>query len=672
MKLKLYHYHILFSFLAFCCFLLSEFFFAYRSEVSYRILSSGLILFSYFNLIEGFNRAISAKSILDGIEKIFLQLIVYGLLIISLLSLTVVVYNNTSIANEYKNFLGGASLGFTIVYITYAFVLYKKLVLLRQTKFSSKLWKLLNLVIYYSLVSTILSYLHSELFFKINIGILVLTSALTLFIIPNNKWIAFIDKKTKLSCLLYLPILILILVAIILLIYFIPLPHNTEYVIYFNNFFATLLLFFLSYNVFAFFTLLFNWPLFTSLENQIVAVNYFNEVNQKVYKQNERSDLYQWLFDVSTKASSADAAFLNIHSKAAAKKINRNFINLDEQTIYKLKEKVDWKSLNEKIQVFPKLKTTDKHFDKYKSSLVIYLATKNNALAHIVLFKELGGGFDQYMINLIEGYANQALLLLKDAELFEKTKDTERFEYELNKARKVQRALFPVNFPSTNQYEIAAFNDSATEIGGDYYDFIQVDEHTLAVIIADVSGSGTSAGLYMAQLKGIFQAVVPMRFPINMFVDIANGALCSTIDSRYFVTLTICYFDFLENKLSFISAGHPSIIQYQSKDKSSSFFENQHSMAIGIAENDIFSSSVHTQYTNFESGDVFVLFTDGMTETKDKNGVQYGEERIRFGLDKYANLPCEHIVTMLNNDLVEFADEFGKRDDKTLIAIKIK
>lgn len=654
-------------------------FFAYKYIDDYTITTHNIdlsvsIFFAiiYYLLWEGFNRSITGTAVGGSVEKLFRNLIAIGIITLAFMGMVYIIPSILQIDKQSTNLFYIINICASLLYIIYSFSLYKKLVFLRKTKRLQRAWRVLSLMLIIGLISMPLGhFFHEDYSIIFNYTILFIAAILVIIIIPNNKWIAFIDRKTKITCLLYLLILLLISCIMFFSNNLINLNFDLKYRIIINDFMLIIFGFFVAYNLFSILTLVFNWPLFSTMDSQLQAIKDFQLINQNIIRNQDLTQVYNWLFNVSINATQADAAYLHLYDRKDIAKIEKNSFVLSKADCIDLKNSTNWKQYADKVTYIPALKKTEIHIQPYESALLISLKYEKRNLANIILFKEIEGGFDRYMINLVKSYTDQAQLIIESTDLFKKNIQSERYKAELNTARKVQRALFPNNYPNSPYFELSGYSESASEIGGDYFDYLVLDDTRLAVIMADVSGSGASAALYMAELKGMFQGLIRLNLPVDMFLSFCNEALSNCMDRASFITLTFCLFDYEQNKMSYCRAGHTPLLHYSAEDESAHFLVDE-GMGLAMIRNQKYNQFIKVYRRTLNPGDIYVLYTDGLSEEKSAKGEEYGEERLRFGLDNYAKLSSEEIVASLIEDHVIFTDEKGEKDDRSLLVVKIK
>src|SRR5690606_30201936 len=144
---------------------------------------------------------------------------------------------------------------------------------------------------------------------------------------------------------------------------------------------------------------------------------------------------------------------------------------------------------------------------RFRSILAFPIYVKNENIGILALLKELPDGFNREMSRIVATFANQAGISIENFRLMEEALQNERYKEELKIAKTVQKSLLPEVLEKDDEFDIAAFSESADEVGGDYYDTLRTNDHQVALIVADVSGKGTTAAFHMSQMKGIFHSL---------------------------------------------------------------------------------------------------------------------------------------------------------------------
>ena len=245
-----------------------------------------------------------------------------------------------------------------------------------------------------------------------------------------------------------------------------------------------------------------------------------------------------------------------------------------------------------------------------------------------------------------------------------------RIDKELEMAKIIQTSTLPSIFPpypERTDFDIFACMDTAKEVGGDFYDFYLLDDNRLAFLIADVSGKGITAALFMMKAKTLIQGYAEKE---NQVVDIltkANEALCEGNDAGMFVTCWMGILNFVTHTVSYVDAGHnPPLVRH--KDGTFGYFKSRPGFVLGGME------GVRYRQGTFElrPGDEIYMYTDGITEAVDMEENLYGEERLEKVLNTLGDVPAREVCQKVKEDVAAFVGEAPQFDDMTMLCLKLK
>jgi len=244
-----------------------------------------------------------------------------------------------------------------------------------------------------------------------------------------------------------------------------------------------------------------------------------------------------------------------------------------------------------------------------------------------------------------------------------------RMSKELEIARQVQMRLLPKKSPIVPGFEISGMCIPAKETGGDYFDFIELGDSKLGIVIGDVSGKGVPAAIYMTLTKGIVQSHADdFISPGDVLVKV-NNLLYRTIDKDSFVSLFYAVLDVKQKTIVYSRAGHNPVLYYRKKDGTCSLLEPD-GIALGLEKGDIFKKVIHEKKIQLESGDLLVFYTDGFTEAMNNRNDEYGEERLIRIIHKYHDKSVDDIYRAVLRDVKQFVKDAPQHDDMTMIFIK--
>ena len=240
---------------------------------------------------------------------------------------------------------------------------------------------------------------------------------------------------------------------------------------------------------------------------------------------------------------------------------------------------------------------------------------------------------------------------------------------ELDVARDIQESILPQNPPIIDGYEIAYFYETAKEVGGDYYDFMQKkDDGTTTIIIGDISGKGMAAALYMIQVQAVFRMILKsVSSPKDILIKL-NNQLKNIFRSNSFFTVSTARIN-PDKSISFSRAGHLPLFYYKKSENSFSFLK-PNGIGIGLRDNGIFEKVLEEIVITPEPGDILVFYTDGLSECMDKDKNEFGEENLKRIISKYSNLSADEIHSLFLRSLRIFANGALQHDDITFIILK--
>lgn len=249
--------------------------------------------------------------------------------------------------------------------------------------------------------------------------------------------------------------------------------------------------------------------------------------------------------------------------------------------------------------------------------------------------------------------------------------EQQRLKKELQVAQEIQQMLLPDDFPDVIGYDIGSYYQAAKEVGGDLFDFVEVDENSIGICVADVSGKGVPGSLVMTMIRTALRLEARGNKNTSDVLTRVNSFVTDDIRKGMFVTMFYVYMDSKERMVSFSSAGHNPIILYRGKSKKT-YYLNPSGFPIGITLPDIhlFGEKIQSDRIRLHPDDILVLYTDGITEAMNAKRELYGEERFLAAIRKYGNLEVGEFIKSIKEDIVSFTGGYEQNDDITFVAIK--
>jgi len=239
---------------------------------------------------------------------------------------------------------------------------------------------------------------------------------------------------------------------------------------------------------------------------------------------------------------------------------------------------------------------------------------------------------------------------------------------DLELARKIQSELLPLDKPDIPGYDVAAYYESAKEVGGDYYDIIEIKENKHLLVVGDISGKGLAAALYMVRLQAIIQFLAENSSSPTDIVIKLNNLFSRKLTKGYFLTLLMACIN-EKGVISLIRAGHTPVLHYIRKEDK--FVEyTPKGIGIGLNNGKIFENSIEEIKITPEKGDILLFYTDGVTELMDEYKRHFGDTFIRKIIAHSKNDSAETIKDRINTALNEFRGQVTGQDDLTYLLFK--
>jgi phosphoserine phosphatase RsbU/P len=272
--------------------------------------------------------------------------------------------------------------------------------------------------------------------------------------------------------------------------------------------------------------------------------------------------------------------------------------------------------------------------------------------------------FSQDHLTVLTTLASVAAIRVENARLVEEDLERERFERELSLAREIQQRFQPTSAPNSPGYEMQGISFPCYEIGGDYYDFIERPNGHIVIALGDVSGKGTSAALLMSSLHAAMHAQTSTHQTIVETITAVNKYLSDTIPANRFVTLFCAELDPLTGTLTFINAGHnPPLIAH-----ASGTMEQLAAGGIPLGISPVVS--YREGRTQLHPGDILVIYSDGVSETQNAAGEEFGAMRLYDVVARNLDASAAGIRDRIESALTKFAQGTDASDDITLVIVK--
>jgi sigma-B regulation protein RsbU (phosphoserine phosphatase) len=258
--------------------------------------------------------------------------------------------------------------------------------------------------------------------------------------------------------------------------------------------------------------------------------------------------------------------------------------------------------------------------------------------------------------------------------LLEQEKEKRRLEEELRIARDIQMSLLPRHAVPMPGLGLAALCVPAREVGGDYYDFFVLGPRRLGLLVADVAGKGTSAALYMAELKGLMLSLSQIHeSPRQLLIEV-DRIIAANLDSRSFITMTYAVIDLDRRTLIYARAGHTPLIHRTTASPPQARLDAPSGMVVGLQLDGLehrFAELLEEVTVPLVAGDVFLFYTDGLSEAMNAEGDLFGEERLRALVEEHGDLNADGLRERIVRDVEAHVASADPHDDMTLIVLTV-
>jgi len=299
--------------------------------------------------------------------------------------------------------------------------------------------------------------------------------------------------------------------------------------------------------------------------------------------------------------------------------------------------------------------------------LIIPMIIKGETKGLILLGKRRNGRpYTRSDIEYVSSVGSLAIISIENARLFKDALEKQRLEKDLEIGRNIQKSLLPDKIPELKNFEIAAYNEPARRVGGDYYDLVMLDKENLLFAIADVSGKGVQAALLMANLQAFLKSICKQNLPLDSASNLINDLVSDNTTMGSFITFFWGIINDESKEMIYVNAGHnPPLLVRKGKLTKLKLG----GMILGVMQT---IEPYRSESIKLMSGDTLVLFTDGITEAMNINGEEYSDEKLEELIISIADNNADEILEQLTESVSEFTKGAEQSDDITCLIIKVK
>jgi sigma-B regulation protein RsbU (phosphoserine phosphatase) len=308
-------------------------------------------------------------------------------------------------------------------------------------------------------------------------------------------------------------------------------------------------------------------------------------------------------------------------------------------------------------------------FEALNASLMVPLIYQEKVIGLLSLGEKKSGKFyTREDVNLIKTLAGQGAVAIENARMVEEVIEKERMEEELSIARDLQVSMLPAQCPQVKGFEIAAFSVSAREVGGDFYDFIEMGEDKAGFVIGDVTGKSVSGALVMSASRSVFRMLSEDELTVGESMMRANRRLKKDVKTGMFVALLYAVINSQDNSLTMCSAGQTQPVHLSADSGKAALIETEgDTFPLGILDD----ANYEETRLQLEPGDKVVFYTDGIVEAMNTQEEMFGFERLLEVVEKSKSATADALLQEIIDTVRDFTAGAPQHDDLTAIVIGV-
>jgi sigma-B regulation protein RsbU (phosphoserine phosphatase) len=310
-----------------------------------------------------------------------------------------------------------------------------------------------------------------------------------------------------------------------------------------------------------------------------------------------------------------------------------------------------------------------KTFDRIRGTLIVPLIYEDKLTGLISLGQKKSGKFYRREdVNLLNTLANQGAVAIENAMLLEEVIEKERMEQELEVARDLQTSMLPATCPEMDEFELAALSVPARQVGGDFFDFIDMGKDKLGLVVGDVTGKGVSGALVMSASRSVFRMLSEEELTVGEIMTRANRRTKKDIKTGMFVALLYAVLNARDRTLSLCTAGQTQPVHLCAETGAASLVQTKgDTFPLGILD------EVEYQETRLQlaAGDRVVFYTDGIVEAMNEKQEIFGFNRLLEIVRGAKSMTADSLLNEIRDSVNTFASGAAQHDDITLIVVSV-
>jgi phosphoserine phosphatase RsbU/P len=409
------------------------------------------------------------------------------------------------------------------------------------------------------------------------------------------------------------------------------------------------------------------------LKRAVEELTILNDLARAIGAVHTSDEIMQTIIRRSLKAVTAEQGVITLVDRTTddtMKTLVRTMVSSSEHQPFHLHQNLlGWMHINKKPLLINDL-SSDQRFRGIKwdeaisNLLCVPLMVKSQLIGILIVYNKKNGLlFSEEDQRLLAILAAQSAQVVENARLYEEEKAFMKMRQEVQVAATIQNNLLPEKAPIIPGYEIAGKSEAAQLVGGDYFDFIPINDQRWAFTLGDVAGKGLSASLLMANLQATLRGQSILTNSAKECIEKSNKLLVHSTSAERFVTCFYGLLDIVGHKVTFCNAGHDAPIFLTSDGIQRLQTGN---LVLGMLDTFPYDEKI----MDINSGDLLVVYSDGVTEAKNYHDEEFGEERLINLVSENRNLSANDLLEKIFKEVHAYMGDLPPMDDITLVIIK--
>lgn len=302
--------------------------------------------------------------------------------------------------------------------------------------------------------------------------------------------------------------------------------------------------------------------------------------------------------------------------------------------------------------------------ERTRSEMVAPIISNDEVIGVFDLESDSLNAYDEDDLSVLTLLASQVAIIIEKVQLHEQVVEKNRLQTQLEIARQVQLELLPEADPQFAGFDISAYVFPTEEVSGDYYDWVKMFDDQIGIVVADAVGKGIPAAFLMSFLRASLRSNMQTGYAPHIAMSRVGNLLWDSVEDNQFITAIYGILDATNRTFVFSNAGHnpPLLIKPNGEYR----FVEYGDLPLGM----FYDSRYHQHFIRFDDNQVMVLYTDGITESANASGEEYGNDRFAKRVLEGIDLPAKEMIDFIRKGVADFTDRKFLDDDGTLFIVK--